>query len=68
MKETEKVSLLIRRHTAPLLRLLTSASLVLEGSEDRKRVREERPGLKVALLWYPGFRVDVSEGRLAKNV
>lgn len=38
MNETGKVFFfLIRRHTALVLRLLTSATLVLEGSEDRKQ-------------------------------
>lgn len=50
--------LLIQRHTAPVLRLLTSASLALEGSVDRKRVSEKSLGLKVALFWYPDLGMD----------
>lgn len=62
-KETGKVFLLIQRHTAPVLRLLTSASLALEGSEDTKSVSEKSLGLKVALFWYPDCDPDDDDQR-----
>lgn len=47
LKETGKVLLLIQRHTAPVLKLLTSASLALVESEDRKRV-----SVSVLVSWF----------------
>lgn len=46
MNETGKVFLLIRRHTALVLRLLTFATLALEGSEDRKQGKSGKLGEK----------------------
>lgn len=57
-KAENERKLLIQRQTAPGLGLLTSASLALEGSEDRKGVSEKSPRLKVGLLCYAGLRAD----------